>query len=478
MSKYPVRPAVLLIFLLKLLTLQAFAQPKVSLPDEGMPDFREVYTGYFSDVQFYVLVAEDAESNLVLKAEGPFRISLGCYEGFTDSLLIDAEKGKIEETIYVRFFPESTGHFEGEIKHISGNNVVASLALSGRGIETSIPDGYYDAATGNGSELKTRLHSIIRGHNVQSYSSLWEHFYVTDATFGGYVWDIYSDIPCGDPPYIYVFGDDQDTGTGGHHNEGEVYNREHSMPRSWFGGAVNPMNTDLFHIFPVDKFVNAQRDNFPFGEVDDPFWTSLNGGRLGPNTAGDYSGTAFEPVDEYKGDLARAFFYMITRYQDLIIDWTYNEYGNAMLDHNPYPGYRSWVIDMLAGWHRDDPVSQKERLRNQAVYEIQGNRNPFVDHPEMVERIWGDTTLYTSSLQDATGRMHIYPNPASDDLVVDLGGEEIIVLEVYNAAGVLIKRREPASPSFTLNLKGFPQGRYLLVATSKWSVYRENIIKL
>jgi endonuclease I len=262
-----------------------------------------------------------------------------------------------------------------------------------------------------GSTLKTQLHYIIKDHNNLSYNSLWDHFKTTDATFAGFVWDIYSDTPCSDPPYLFVFDDDQDTGTGGT-QEGDVYNREHSMPRSWFGGAVSPMNSDIYHIYPVDKHVNAIRDNHPYGMVNNPQWTSQNGSRLGPNTAGNsYSGTAFEPIDEYKGDLARTFLYMITRYEDRIEDWTFSEEGNTMFDHNTYPGYQPWAIEMLMEWHRNDPVSQRERLRNDAIYNLQNNRNPFIDHPVFAEKIWGDTTIVTVYQTQET-QITMYPNPA------------------------------------------------------------------
>ncbi len=469
----PLNSAITLILLLWV--LPSVSQTTLTLSTQSLPDFREVYPGHFSDVQFYHLTAEDPETKLIIRSPTGFKISLDCYDGFTDSLAINYEETGLTQTIYVRFFPEITGSFDGSISHYQAGDMFGEIEVSGRGIESLIPEGYYDTATGSGSELKTNLHSVISGHSVQTYASLWGHFTQTDATFDGYVWDIYSDTPCEEPPYIYVFGDDQDTGTGGHHNEGDVYNREHSMPRSWFGGAVDPMNTDLFHIFPVDKFVNAQRDNYPFGEVDDPFWTSLNGGRLGPNSAGSYTGTAFEPIDDYKGDLARAFFYMITRYEDRMPGWTYNENGNAMFDHNTYPGYRTWVIDMLLRWHEDDPVSQKEILRNHAVYQIQGNRNPFVDHPELVERIWGDTTVYAGIVQEREAVLHLYPNPAAGSVEVSLG-EEIVLLEVYNIQGVLIKRLRPGANAYSLNLSGIPAGQYLLVAAGMGTLYREMLL--
>jgi len=464
-----------LVFLLALiLSLPLSGQPDIAVSDEQLPGFREVYTGHFSDVQFYYVSADNLNAPLVLLSEEPFRISLECYQGFTDSLALVPDDGAISTTrIYVRLFPETPGDFQKIIFHYSAGVEAVELLVSGTGIVTSIPDGYYDTAYGSGSALKSQLHQIISGHQVQSYASLWSHFTATDATFDAYVWDIYSDTPCEEPPYIYSFGDDQDTGTGGT-QEGEVYNREHSMPRSWFGGAVDPMNTDLYHIYPVDKFVNAQRANYPFGEVDAPEWTSMNGGKLGPNVAGGYDGTAFEPIDEYKGDLARAFFYMITRYENQIEHWTYSEYGNAMFDHNTYPGYESWAIDMLMAWHESDPVSQKELLRNQAVYQIQGNRNPFVDHPEWVEKIWGDTTVHAGP-GPAGDRVRMYPNPASHQVQIETE-HDILQLKIYSAAGNLLGHSGPHIKTVSMCLQKRPSGLYIIHITTPEGVFRHKLI--
>ncbi len=457
-------------------SLNLLSQATLSLSDSSLPHFREVWTGDHSDVQFYYVEGEQLEGEVVITADAPFRISLDCHTGFSGVLSLEpGEDGVLESSrIFVRLFAEEVGEFERLITHQYGGDESAVLEVSGSGILTSVPDTYYDGISGSGSELKSQLHHLIKNHQVQTYASLWQHFTVTDATFDGHVWDIYSDTPCEEPPYIYVFGDDQDTGTGGT-EEGDVYNREHSMPRSWFGGAVNPMNTDLYHIYPVDKFVNAQRANFPFGMVDNPFWTSLNGGKLGANVAGGYTGTAFEPIDEYKGDLARTFFYMITRYEDQISSWTYSEYGNAMFDHNSHPGYEPWVIQMLMEWHASDPVSQKERVRNQRVYEIQGNRNPFVDHPEWVEKIWGDTTVHLTERYPEPF-LEVFPNPVRDLFSIE-SQTTIRIVHLYSARGNLLLRREPGTRHTQICLSDFPPGLYLLHVESKDRAQTKKLIR-
>ncbi|MBC8190756.1 MAG: endonuclease [FCB group bacterium] len=243
-----------------------------------------------------------------------------------------------------------------------------------------IPNGYYNNASGlTGTPLQQALHDIIDDHTVVSYSSLWTHYQTTDVKPNGKVWDMYSDIPGGTPPYEFTFVSDQ---CGNYGAEGDCYNREHSWPKSWFND-VAPMNTDIFHVVPSDGYVNGQRGNYPYGEVSSPTWTSANGCQKGPNTYPGYSGTVFEPIDAYKGDFARIYFYMSTRYLNEDSNWP----GSDMADGAQL---EPWALDMMMEWHADDPVSQKELDRNDANYEIQDNRNPFVDHPAYVDLIWGD----------------------------------------------------------------------------------------
>ncbi|MBN2237998.1 MAG: endonuclease [Bacteroidales bacterium] len=247
------------------------------------------------------------------------------------------------------------------------------------------PAGYYDYAQGQtGAQLKTTLFNIIKGHTSVSYTpGIWVAFETTDKKDNGKVWDIYSDVPGGTPAYEWTFGTDQ---CGTYSGEGSCYNREHSFPKSWFNDA-SPMYTELFHIYPTDGYVNGQRGNYPYGEVNSASWTSTNGSKVGSNSTSGYSGTVFEPIDEYKGDLARTYFYMATRYEDVIQNW-----NSEVLDGSKYPVYVEWQLELLISWHENDPVSQKEIDRNNAIYALQHNRNPYIDHPEYVAAVWGSVT--------------------------------------------------------------------------------------
>lgn len=265
------------------------------------------------------------------------------------------------------------------------------------------PAGYYNTASGlSGKALQAALHDIIDNHTVQSYNFLWTAFKTTDVLPNGKVWDMYSSC-------TWTFTTNQ---CGNYSGECDCYNREHSWPKSWFGDKA-PMNSDLFHLYPTDGYVNGKRSNYPFGEVSAATYTSSNGCKLGSNTYPGYSGVVFEPIDEYKGDFARTYFYMSTRYYGEDSGWP----GSAMTTGSQL---KPWALAMMKEWHQNDPVSAKEISRNNAVYGFQNNRNPFIDHPEYVAAIWG-TTVGTD-FQDITHQIVAYPIPAVSSCTIDHSG--------------------------------------------------------
>ena len=243
---------------------------------------------------------------------------------------------------------------------------------------------YYQNADGKmGAELKTAMSGIIYNRTEKSYDYLWTAFQTTDVRSDGKIWDMYSNIT----NYTPV------TSGSNYSWEGVGYNREHSFPQSWFGSTA-PMYTDLHHIYPTDGYVNVMRSNYPFGETNGEYYTSANNfSKLGKCTYPGYTGKVFEPADEYKGDFARTYFYVVTCYEEQLPGW-YSSYSEsrATLDGSTYPGLQSWQLNMLMQWAKDDPVSEKETNRNNAVYAIQNNRNPFIDYPGLEEYVWGSMT--------------------------------------------------------------------------------------
>lgn len=243
------------------------------------------------------------------------------------------------------------------------------------------PSGYYKKAEGKSQkELLKQLCEIVGPHKNVGYNGLWNVYKDSDIRPGtNYYWDMYS---------TSKFREGQQK-CGNYSHVGDCVNREHSFPKSWFKEG-QPMVSDAFHIYPTDGKVNGQRSNFPYGEcANGTTLPSCNGvdalGKLGKSTFPGYSGTVFEPVDEYKGDFARSYFYMAACYNDKIASWS-----SPMLAGNSYPCYTTWAVNLLLKWNEQDPVSQKEIDRNNAVYKHQNNRNPFIDHPELAEYIWGD----------------------------------------------------------------------------------------
>jgi len=461
-------------FLLVLSSFQLIASGSIQVSLSQLPYFRGVYPGNFSDVQFYYVQGQSLTQPLQISVGGDFKISLDCHNGFASSITLNPTDGNIHNIrVFVRFFPQSLGPKNGTITHASGAATVRAVSVSGSGIPSTIPVSYYTTATGFGQLLKTQLHNIINNHTILAYSSLWGHFQKTDATFSDNVWDMYSDIPCQAPPYLFNFGSPhQDTGSGGT-IEGQHFNREHSFPRSWFGSSdSHPMHSDLFHIWPVDKFVNSQRANWPYGRVSNPNWSSQNGGKRGPNVLVGYSGTSFEPINAYKGDIARGYLYVVTRYQNEIANWTFDENGTAMLDNQTFPGFEPWAMNMLRQWHQQDPVSQKEILRNHEIFLVQGNRNPFIDHPEFVEMIWNPTvSVEEMQIRD----LEVFPNPTRDWFVVNSTLPNFS-LAVYSTCGRLVANHPSVSSNDPISINGLPTGVYCLVASNNQKVQRTKLI--
>jgi endonuclease I len=330
------------------------------------------------------------------------------------------------------------------------------------------PAGYYNAANGlTGKALQQALHNIIANHTYITYNQLWTAFKKTDVKTDGTVWDIYSDKPSGTPAYTFTFVTDQ---CGNYSKEGDCYNREHSFPKSWFGGEVYPMYSDLFHLYPTDGYVNNIRNNYPYGETSSPTYTSSNGSKLGPSSVTGYTGVVFEPIDAYKGDLARSYFYMATRYYGEDASWP----GSEMVTGSQP---KAWALTMLLQWAKDDPVSQKEINRNDSIYNIQHNRNPFIDYPLYADMIWGSLNSTDDVIQDEQG-MTIYPNPASSYLTIVLPDDHVseLAIQVYDFNGCLSKTIITDETAPRLDISDFKPGFYLLQVTAGKKRYSERFV--
>lgn len=273
-------------------------------------------------------------------------------------------------------------------------------------LQAQPPAGYYNGISNKYCDsLKSALKSIIStGVTPRSYSNLWAQYAITDikprtvdSGSANVIWDIYSSNSDSADPYQYTPITSQ---CGGYSGEGYCYNREHSVPLSWFSGNTsnNGPATDYNFIFPTDGYVNGKRSNFPYGEVVKATYISRNGSKLGQSGVAGISGTVFEPRDEFKGDVARAFLYFVTMYENNIPTWSSNVDAAQSFDNNTYPAVKLPFLQMMIKWHNQDPVSQKEIDRNNGAYSFQHNRNPFIDSPQLVDRIWNATCPSLSTL--------------------------------------------------------------------------------
>ncbi|WP_300564811.1 endonuclease, partial [Flavobacterium sp.] len=204
-----------------------------------------------------------------------------------------------------------------------------------------------------------------------------DSFYENDGT----IMDMYSERPTAADPYNFTSGSTQRCGN--YSAEGDCYNREHMLPQSIFNSNA-PMVSDAHFITPTDGKVNGIRSNYPHGNVATASITTLNGSKLGTSAVAGYTGTVFEPINEFKGDIARMYFYFVTRYESTVSGYSY-----ASFSGNAYPAIDSAFLAMLITWHTNDPVSAFEIARNNAIYARQNNRNPYIDHPEYVGLVWG-----------------------------------------------------------------------------------------
>ncbi len=369
------------------ITDYAGTDPTITLSKSAL-NFEEVYDGFYSRPQQYNVGGTNLTDDITVTAPSGIEITTTCGSGYTSSITLSQSGGSVSSTtIYARY---TSGTVAGNITHTSTDADTKNIAINQTASSTDLPTDYYSSATGTGQTLKWNLEDIINNHSTRGYGDLWTDFESTDALPNGKVWDVYSDKGgCEENDYYFTFGDDQDSGTGGN-EEGDVYNREHSFPNSWWGGSdSDTMYTDLLQVFPTDKYLNAERGNYEFGVVSDPTDVYSNGSRLGPNSyIGSPGSTAFEPIDEYKGDIARIYFYIATRYASSIENWTDSPMIDGDITDSDGSVFEEWALNMLLEWHESDPVDQKEMARNDAVYALQGNRNPFIDNPEYVDLIW------------------------------------------------------------------------------------------
>lgn len=302
------------------------------------------------------------------------------------------------------------------------NKILFSILLIPACLAAQAPAGYYNGTTGlTGYALKTKLHDIISDKNKSwHYGDLPTYYKQTDldvyydhtpannpilnTTSGNMDYillDMYTEKP--NEPDTYEYTSDQLISTA--NAEGLGYNKEHMVPQSTFY-SYYPMYSDLNFVIPADARINQLRSIYPYGisktTTSNIFYTFSNTSKIGNSAIPNYvyTGRVYEPIDEFKGDVARGLLYFAVRYEGKL--GSYKDVNStssnptpannqAILDGTEERSFRQGYIDMLVQWSNQDPVSQKEINRNNAVYAIQGNRNPFIDNPSWVNTIWNQT---------------------------------------------------------------------------------------
>lgn len=267
---------------------------------------------------------------------------------------------------------------------------------------------YYAAAVGKKkADLKAALHDIIGKASVLEYGSgsnkTWYGFYQTDRMSNNEVRDRYSN----DHRYF---------STSSPYNSVSGMNIEHSLANSWWGGTKNQAYKDIHHLMPCEAKINSSKSNYGMGKVTS---VKTNNGCTKVGTGPGASGndiSMWEPADKWKGDFARVYFYMVTCYSNL----TWKAEALKSIANNDYPTLLPWAYQLYLQWSQNDPVDDIERTRNEAVYAIQGNRNPFIDFPDLAEYIWGSKTDVAFTID---GTLPPDPTPTPEP------GETVTLLE-------------------------------------------------
>ena len=286
-----------------------------------------------------------------------------------------------------------------------------ALALAAKSVTpaASLP-AYYAKIDGKSAKsLFDAVHEVVKvGYSSLGYDGLWGAYQHTDLRDNGKIWDMYSDCS-------WTYKSDQ---CGSYSSECDCYNREHSIPKSWYGDTKSGPGCDIFHLVPTDGKVNGMRSNYAFGEVSSASYT-FDGAKLGSsksititngNTIAGNEGTSiscsankvFEPRDEYKGDFARGYFGAMIRWAEDHQSFTDGDGGKIFSSSYAAGsfGLTKYGVALLMKWHRQDPVSKKEIDRNNGIQQTQGNRNPFIDYPYLAEYIWGEKAGQTLDLDD------------------------------------------------------------------------------
>lgn len=330
----------------------------------------------------------------------------------------------------------------------------------------NIPSYWASADNKSGAALWSAISAQTNvGYSSLGYSGLWTAYATTDVYPGtNKIWDMYGECD-------FTYSTDK---CGTYSGVCDCYNREHSIPQSWWGGGTTGIGCDIFHLVPTDGKINGVRSNDEFGIVNGGTdWSGNKSGTAGSwstdrptiaSAAGEVvqgSGNVFEPKDEYKGDFARGYMGTIIKWQQANLT-TGNSFFTGQYTVSGNFGFTKKAVVLMMKWHREDPVSQKEIDRNNGIQQTQGNRNPFIDYPYLAEYIWGEhagETVDMDLLMPSTdpdfvpgvsdgARTYVPPIPAAMYGVTwSVNGEELYVDSIAEQVPIQILPQTPTSCS-------------------------------
>jgi endonuclease I len=334
------------------------------------------------------------------------------------------------EKIRVTFKPRHNLAYNSELIIVLNDGAEYRLDIQGDG---RYEEAYY-ASTFNKSyqDLKDELKTILaKDYRNLGYTYARDNMYADIDNQNGNVTCVYTGR-------VSTFN----TRSGANSNS---MNCEHTWPQSFYN-SNEPERADIHHLFPTDAGTNSRRSNHPFGIVTNPSWTG--GGSK-------YGGSVFEPRDEHKGAAARAMLYFAIRYQD---------YGNFI---DAQEG-------ILKNWHTTFKPTAWDILRNEKIFSYQKNRNPFVDHPEIIERMnnigSNDPTPEIKTIEVSQQQINYqYVSPSTERTIYLVNTGNIQISEISDVftknSNVIIKSVEStANPgdvsALVVSFKSLPEGTY------------------
>ena len=342
----------------------------------------ETYTGRGYVTQAFAGYPSKPNATFYVDDTYPGKTTLYCYQL---TAAVEADERAIKAGEYVEYTGKLKNN-NGKPRLVEGTFRVMEAPVD----EEEDPDCLKELAGKKGVQILEALHEQIKDPDTVTYKDLRADITGIDYRADGMVWDMYTSCEFASRDYCRSVNQTE---------ECECYNREHMVPQSWWGNvSTKRMTTDLHHVIPTDAVTNSHRSNNPYGEVTGSVSWNNGVSYLGYGT---YGNNTYEPADEYKGDIARAYFYMLTCYYNE--NFTVHTKGQKVFTYtNGKAGFTSTALSLFLKWHRNDPVSEKEINRNNGIEALQHNRNPFVDNPELVEYIWGTnaTKTYTCKTTD------------------------------------------------------------------------------